>query len=96
LIENASCEKAPRSRFAAQSSAGHRRAWRRRWGSENERRQTFGRGPERASTADDNLDHIPVISAHFVIAGHSASEDAREHAYDWQSILFAKNSCEEW
>jgi len=26
LIENASREKAPRSRFAAQSSVGHRRA----------------------------------------------------------------------
>jgi hypothetical protein len=41
------------------------------------------------------LNHIPVVLTHFVIAGHSASEDARERAYDPETILFAKSSCEE-
>src|SRR6516165_2313413 len=29
-----------------------------------------------------DLEHILVVLTHFVIAGHSASEDARERAYD--------------
>ena len=35
-----------------------------------------------ANTGLGVLDHIPVVLTHFVIAGHSASEDARERAYD--------------
>ena len=34
------------------------------------------------SAGSGSLDHIPVVLTHFVIAGHSASEDARERAYD--------------
>jgi hypothetical protein len=37
---------------------------------------------ENAPAAFGHLEHIPIVLTHFVIAGHSASEDARERAYD--------------
>jgi hypothetical protein len=49
------------------------------------RHGALGRNGGAASRGDAGLgvlDHIPVVLTHFVIAGHSASEDARERAYD--------------
>src|SRR5262249_39807069 len=42
-----------------------------------------------------DLEHIPPVLTHFVIAGHSASEDARERANAPAIHLLRKNSCEE-
>jgi hypothetical protein len=41
------------------------------------------------------LEHIPVVFAQFVIAGHSASEDARERAYDPAIHPLRRSPCEE-